>query len=66
MALMGNRKEFVAKFAEVLNILGLKQPQNGVAVTTEDAKKEAIMMLGAVRRSFKTIPTAEGVTPIKA
>ena len=32
----------------------------------EDAKKEAIMMLGAVRRSFKTIPTAEGVTPIKS
>jgi hypothetical protein len=35
-------------------------------IKNEDAKKEAIMMLGAVRRSFKTIPTAEGVTPIKA
>jgi len=35
-------------------------------IKNEDAKKEAIMMLGAVRRSFKTIPTADGVTPIKS
>jgi len=34
-------------------------------IKNDDAKKEAIMMLGAVRRSFRTIPTAESVTPIK-
>lgn len=33
-------------------------------IRDEDAKKEALMMLKAIRRSFKTIPTADDVTPI--
>jgi len=32
-------------------------------IKDDDAKKEALMMLGAVRRSFKTIPTGD-LTPI--
>lgn len=35
-------------------------------IKDEEARKEAIMMLKAVRRSFKTIPTADEVTPIKS
>ena len=35
-------------------------------IKNEEAQKEAIMMLKAVRRSFKTIPTADEVTPIKS
>lgn len=33
-------------------------------IKDDDAKKEALMMLKAIRRSFKTIPTADDVTPI--
>lgn len=33
-------------------------------IRDDDAKKEALMMLKAIRRSFKTIPTADDVTPI--
>ena len=36
-----DRAEDRKKFSEVLNILGLKQPANGIAVTAEDAKREA-------------------------
>ena len=35
-------------------------------IKDEEARKEAIMMLKAVRRSFKTIPTADEITPIKS
>ena len=35
-------------------------------IKNDEAQKEAILMLKAVRRSFKTIPTAEDVTPIKS
>jgi hypothetical protein len=30
----------------------------------DEAQKEAVMMLKAVRRSFKTIPTADDITPL--
>lgn len=33
-------------------------------IRDDEAKKEALMMLKAIRRSFKTIPTADDVTPI--
>lgn len=33
-------------------------------INDEEARKEAIRMLGAVRRSFRTIPTADDVTVI--
>ena len=36
-----DRAEDRKKFAEVINILGLKQPANGTAVNAQEAKKEA-------------------------
>jgi hypothetical protein len=35
-------------------------------IKNEEAQKESILMLKAIRRSFKTIPTAEDITPIKS
>jgi ribosomal silencing factor RsfS len=34
-------------------------------IKTEEAQKEAILMLRAVRRSFKTIPIADELTQIQ-
>ena len=48
----------VVSFTKLLALVDL--------IKNEEAQKEAIMMLKAVRRSFKTIPTADEVTPIKS
>ena len=50
-----------ARVVSFTKLLALVDP-----IKNEEAQKEAIMMLKAVRRSFKTIPTADEVTPIKS